>query len=289
MAVGTDHSAVQADVAGLVGRHDLDLGAGEVALGDAVSLVEHAQDVQLDALLGILIGDGLRGNQHVQLLGGNAFRQGLGVLLGTQVRQQVGDAENWVAVLLADADLGAGAVSAVNNAVQGQGDGGPLVLTDAAVVMGAQIADTGLFKHGHGAQVQARRVDVGDVQVEARFQALGADGGGQDALFAVDGVDLGAGGQLLAGDELFVAGVQQQLLAGADSLALSLGVIQEGLVAFAEILGGLQGVRGSVGYRFIFVKQCFEFLSGLHGKLPFLFFVIDVLIALVAIGYLTYI
>ena len=155
--------------------------------------------------------------------------------------------------------------------------------------MGAQVADAGLFKHGHGAQVEARGVDVGNVQVEALLEVLRADGRGQHALFAVDGVDLGAGGQLLAGDELFVAGVQQQLLAGADSLALSLGVIQEGLVAFAEILGGLQGVRGSVGYRFIFVKQCFEFLSGLHGKLPFLFFVIDVLIALVAIGYLTYI
>ena len=47
--------------------------------------------------------------------------------------------------------------------------------------------------------------------------------------------------------------------------------------------------RKVVRIRGIFVKQCFEFLSGLHGKLPFLFFVIDVLIALVAIGYLTYI
>ena len=81
MAVGTDHSAVQTDVAGLVGRHDLDLGAGGVALGDAGGLVQHAKDGERDALLGGLILDGQGRNDDVEILGGNALGQRLGALL----------------------------------------------------------------------------------------------------------------------------------------------------------------------------------------------------------------
>ena len=81
------------------------------------------------------------------------------------------------------ADVDPGAVGAVDDTVQGQRDGGPLVLAHAAVVVGAQVADAGLFKHGHGAQVEARGVDVGNVQVEALLEVLRADGRGQHALF----------------------------------------------------------------------------------------------------------
>ena len=269
VAVGTDHSAVQTDVAGLVGRHDLDLGAGEVALGDAVGLVQHAQDVELDALLGVLILDGQGRNDDVEVLGGNALGQRLGALLGTQMRQQIGDAEHGVVVLLTDADVDPGAVGAVDDTVQGQRDGGPLVLAHAAVVVGAQVADVGLFKHGHGAQVEARGVDVGNVQVEALLEVLRADGRGQHALFAVDGVDLGAGGVARAGHKLLIAGGGQQLFAVGRGLALGLGVVQEGLVALAEVLRGGNGIGGRVGYRFIFIEQIFQFLGGFHFENPF--------------------
>ena len=138
--------------------------------------------------------------------------------------------------------------------MQGQRDGGPLVLAHAAVVVGAQVADAGLFKHGHGAQVEARGVDVGNVQVEALLEVLRADGRGQHALFAVDGVDLGAGGVARTGHKLLIAG---------------LGVVQEGLVALAEVLRGGNGIGGRVGYRFIFIEQIFQFLGGFHFENPF--------------------
>ena len=151
--------------------------------GDAVGLVQHAQDVELYALLGVLILDGQGRNDDVEVLGGNALGQRLGALLGTQMRQQIGDAEHGVVVLLTDADVDPGAVGAVDDTVQGKAGWWALVLAHAAVVVGAQVADAGLFKHGHGAQVEARRVDVGNVQVEALLRVLRADGRGQHALF----------------------------------------------------------------------------------------------------------
>ena len=268
MAVGTDHGAVQADITGLVSGDDLDLGAGEVALGDAIGLVQHAQHVQFDALLSVLISDGQGRNDDVQFLGRDALGQGLGVLLCTQVGQQVRNAENRVVVLLADADFDLGAVGAVDNAVQGQGDGGPLVLAHAAVIVGAQVANAVFLKHRHRAQVQTRGIDVGNVQMEALLQALGADGGSQHALFAVDGVDLGAGSVVRAGHKLLVAGGGQQLLAVCGGLALGLGVIQESLVTLAEILRGSNRVGRSVRHGLIFVEQVLEFLSGFHLENP---------------------
>ena len=85
-----------------------------------------------------------------------------------------------------------------------------LLTAAAAVVVGAQVADAGLFKHGHGAQVEARRVDVGNIQVEALLEVLRADGRGQHALFPVDGVDLGAGGIARAGHKLLIAVPQRR-------------------------------------------------------------------------------
>ena len=149
MAVGANHGAVQTNVAGLIGGHNLDFSAGEIALGDAVGLVQHTQHVELDTLLGVLILNGQGRNDHVQILGGNALGQRLCALLCTQMRQQVGNAEYRVIVLLADADFRLGAVGAVNHAVQGQRNRGPLVLAHTAVVVGTQIADAGLFKHRH--------------------------------------------------------------------------------------------------------------------------------------------
>ena len=86
MAVSADHGAVQADIPCLVGRNDFDLGAGEIPLGDAVGFVQHAQNVQLYALLCVAVRDGLGRDQNIQIFGGDALPQRLGVLLGAQVR-----------------------------------------------------------------------------------------------------------------------------------------------------------------------------------------------------------
>ena len=186
------------------------------------------------------------------------------VLLGAQVRQQVGDAKYRVVLVLADAHLHLAAIGAADHAVQRQRDGRPLVLAHAAVIVGAQVAKALFFKHRHRAQVQPGRIDVRDVQVEALLQRLGADGRGQHALMAVDGVHLGAGFQFLARHKGAVPGVQQQLFAVGGRLALGLGIVQEGFVPLAEFLRGRQSFGRRVGHGLIFVQKCFELFGRLH-------------------------
>ena len=113
-------------------------------------------------------------------------------------------------------------------------------------------------------RVQTRGVNVGDVQMEAFFQRFRADGRRQNALFAVDGVDFVAGVQFFAGNKGLVTGFQQQLLAVGGRFPLGLAVVEEGLVSFAEILGGGQRIGGSVRYGIILVQQLLEFFCSLH-------------------------
>ena len=49
-----------------------------------------------------------------------------------------------------------------------------------------------------------------------------------------------------------------------------LGVVQEGLVPFAELLRGGQRFGGSVGDGLVFIEQLFQFLGSFHWEHPFL-------------------
>ena len=102
------------------------------------------------------------------------------MLLGAQMGQQVGDAEDGVALVLADADGDGGAVVAGEDAVDGQRHGAPLILADAAVVVSLEVTQVvGLIQRGR-AQVQTGAVGVSDDQMEAVLEAAGADGGSHD-------------------------------------------------------------------------------------------------------------
>mgnify|MGYP001861298056 CR=1 FL=1 len=80
----------------------------------------------------------------------DAFGQGALHLLPCQVDQQVGDAEHRVAGLVADAHLHLFPVLLHNDPVEGHGDGSPLVLLDAAVVVGLHQRQLALFVEGVG-------------------------------------------------------------------------------------------------------------------------------------------
>ena len=155
--------------------------------------------------------------------------------------QQVGDAEGGVAHVLAHLDGDGGAVGPGKDAVDGQGHGGPLVLADAAVVVGLEQAEVGRLIQGVGADVQPGRVDVGDDQVEAVLHRAGADGAAQHHLALVDPVDLLAGGVLFAVVVQLVAGGLQGLLGIDGHFPLGLAPGQEVLVSFAEGGGRLPG------------------------------------------------
>ena len=135
--------------------------------------------------------------------------------------------------------------------------------------MGLEVAQVVGLIQGVRAQVQTGAVDVGNHQTEALLKGLLTDGSRHDGLVLLDKVDLLTGCIGLFRLKGLVTGSQQHLLADNGSLALGLGVVQEGLVALAEVLRGGNGIGGRVGYRFIFIEQIFQFLGGFHFENPF--------------------
>ena len=145
VTVAAHHRAVKAHVPGLMGGHHLDLSAGEVPLGDAVLFVQQHQGVQLDGLLDVGILHSVGADEHVQLFGLDALAELAVVLLGTQMGQQVGDAEHGVVLVLTHCKGHAGAIGTGEHAVDGQRHGAPLVLADAAVIVGLEVAEVVCF------------------------------------------------------------------------------------------------------------------------------------------------
>ena len=96
---------------------------------------------------------------------------------------------------------------------------------------------------------------MGDVQVHTLGHASGADGGGQNALGTVHGVDLVAGLVGHAGLKGLIARFHQHLLCIAGALALGLALVQEGLVALAEGICLFKGIGCAVRCQRRFVEQ----------------------------------
>ena len=233
VTVGSDEAAVKADVARLAGGHDLELGGDEVLLRNAVLRVQILENAELETVGAVLIFKRLSAEQYVQALARDGLVKGLFALLAAEVREKVVDDELRVAFLAADVHGNARTVAQHNNTVQLEGDGHPLILADAAVVMGLEVGHLALFIERAGLHVEARGVGMGRADIRAVAQVLAADDGEHDALAAVVEVDLVAGGKLHAR----LVGLEASLLCQLDAVlhakALGLAVVEEVLVILA--------------------------------------------------------
>ena len=262
VSVGADEAAVQAQIRGVEGGDHLQLGGGEVILADAVFLVEQVQHPQLHAVGVAVLTQGAAAHENVQILTGNGLAEGLFALLRTQVGQQVGNHELGL-VALAQNHLHHGAVPQDHHAPQLQGDGHPLVLADAAVIVGLAVGQLAVLIQGMGLEVQTGRVDVRGHDLRAVGQVLAADFHQHHALAAIAAIYLVAGLELhapLIGDEALGLG---QLDGVVGALPLGLAVVQILLVGLAI---GLHGFQGSLVHQVIAVFGAGEqlFALGLH-------------------------
>ena len=124
--------------------------------------------------------------------------------------------------------------------MQLQRDRDPLVLADAAVVMGLEVGQLAVLVQGIGLQVQTGGIDMGGGDLGALRQTAAADDGQHQALAPVAGIDLVAGGQRhtpLVGHK---AVLLRQCNGGAGAKALRLTGIQKCLVDGAVRLHLLQ-------------------------------------------------
>ena len=161
--------------------------------------------------------------------------------------------------------------------MQGQRNGGPLVLFDAAIVMGLEEALLGILKEGPGLEIQTGAIDMRYTDADAFRYAAAADGGSNERLAAVIEVDLIPCFILLGVIEGNVAGLFQQGNGSQNRLVLGLGGIEEGLVAFAEIIRRLEFFFGHGFGEILWVHQqlftqLFALVFFAHGYLLLLGF-----------------
>ena len=176
--------------------------------------------------------------------------------------QQVGDDELGVLRLVADAHIDLfhlAVVAHADHAAQLERDRGPLVLFDAAVVVGLEERHAAVLIERHGADVHARRIQMRGGQAHALRERLFADHRERDALVAVDLVDL------VAGLEGVVArpGMEALLLRKAHHflyrVALGLALVEELLVVLGIGLHILFVAAGQlIEAGFFVVKQLFR-------------------------------
>ena len=187
------------------------------------------------------------------------------------MNEQVGDHQHRVGIVLADGDGDDAAVLPVHNTVKGQGHGGPLILLDAAVVVGLEVGDLGILIQGIGLQVHPGRVHMGGADVGTLGKALFAHDGQDDALFTVDIINLIAGVQGHSCHEGLEAVVLGSLGGPGSGLPLGLAGIHEGSVALAVSLhlGTLGLVDTGVAVLGGSQKLAAEFVGG-HKKVSFL-------------------
>ena len=246
MSVGSDHAAVKAAVAGGPGGNDLELGGEEIILIDAVGILQQAEEILPDGILGLLglfaffriRAQRAAAHQHVEALAFDDDAALLGQLVRGKVDEQVGDAEDRIRRILTDHDRNDRAVLFGDDAVDGERDGHPLIFLDSAVIVRIQIGKLGILVGRDLLDVQARRIDVGAEDAHALFKRLLAEDEERNGLVHVDGVDLIARAERFPCGNHFLQVAVSGFLRKADRLggALALGLAggQEFGVARAE-------------------------------------------------------
>ena len=147
--------------------------------------------------------------------------------------EQVGDEEGRLVIVLSDPDLDGLSVRCVDDTSDGERDGGPLVLLDAAVVVRLEERHVRILEQRVRLEVEPGAVDVGYGDAHTLGDGLLALGAHHDRLAAVDLVELGSRLVLGAADVFGVAVLGQDGEHVVDDLALGL-VGEELLVALAE-------------------------------------------------------
>ena len=166
--------------------------------------------------------------------------------------QQVPHGELGIPGVLPDAHGDGGAVPAHHHPVEGQGDGGPLVLLDPPVVVGLAVGQLLVLIEGVLLQVQPGGVDVGRPDDGPLVQPLPADHRQEEGLAPVVAIDLVPGLELLPPDQGAEAGGLGLGDGVVHALPLDLPGVQEGLVPLAVgldllLLPGRQAVVAVLG------------------------------------------
>ena len=181
MTIAQDHGAIKAHVTSRTCRNNLKLSGEKVCFLNTVEVLQDIDDVSLNGFLW-LVAFCISGflailapnkwtiaNNKIQHLALDDLGSSLSKLLSAQVDEKVGDAENRVSWILANAYVYDATVFKCKNAMNCQRNGDPLVLFDAAVVVGVKGSKLVALLKRVLLDVQARGVDVSTKNVQTLF------------------------------------------------------------------------------------------------------------------------
>jgi len=162
------------------------------------------------------------------------------------MREQVRDGEDRIGRILADGHRHHGPILFGHHAVQGQGPGQPLVLADAAVVVGFELGDGAVLIERVLLEVEARGVAVGADQAKALAQGLFPPAGHKHGLALHDAKNR-VGGEF-AIRTFGETGLGQGPADVVDGFAFGLTGGEEGDVAVGELPHGCAIGFGRVSF-----------------------------------------
>ena len=240
MTVRADQGAVETHVAGLACGNGREVSREEVLLGDTVLFVEQGENIESDGIT-LTIGVGTSTQQDVQILGRDGLSERLGGLLLREMREQIVDVEHGIGLVLTDDYVDDGAVLLDYHAVDGEGNGHPLVLADTAEVAGLEEGKAAILVQGGLLDVNAGIVHVGRHDADAVLNGLAAHAEQVEIAATVVVVVLAAHLERHAEGVGDVALALGHLNGDGDRLALGLSGVQIRHVAGGVVVGGLDG------------------------------------------------
>ena len=235
MSVARDERLVEPDVPRHPSGNDLQLSTEQIVLADLVRLLEIVDKTRLRlrvlAVRKRCPTDGIKVFRREKLV---AF---LLRLVLAEVRQDVGDHEDWIIRLVADLDENLRAVRADNRPVKGERQREPLVLLDAAVHVAVEVDAAALFVKRFRLEVETWRIRVPADDLESRLGDFPlADDSRHHRPVLIASIDLVAGLQRLERRNLPEALGLQQPHALRVASARRLGDAQIAHVFFTVLL-----------------------------------------------------
>ena len=156
MPIGSDHTAIQADIHRTESRYKLQFGTGQILFANPILVVKQLHDLSLIPVFSLFILRGGACEQDIQILRLDGLSQRLSGLLLGEMGQQIRHAELGITIFFPHADFHAASVLAHHRAVHSQGDRRPLVFFNPAVVMRFQKGHLIFLVQRNGFQIQTR-------------------------------------------------------------------------------------------------------------------------------------
>ena len=135
MAISTDHAAIKSQVAGFKRWYKFNICTDKIFFCNSVFLIQKAHHIQFKNLISFIIANRTAANKNIEVLSLNGLHHWFMHLLISQMRQQIGHGKHRITRLFAEANIHLRTVFPADSAMHCQGNGCPLILFKAPIIV----------------------------------------------------------------------------------------------------------------------------------------------------------